>query len=189
MTDERRIILSDDLPTSLDTISSEFVNSLPHELNGARDKTWTKAVKRVLLKMGKDRGLFVCCHGSQDQGEWLLDLLWMNSKDWRILLAVESEWGEPKEIEEDFGKLMAIKARRKLLLFSTKNHTGADLIMERIERAMLAYPYHLEGEEYMALEVTAAGAYRYYFKVPGTGTLESASFNEMVAPLRWPWAK
>jgi hypothetical protein len=161
-------------------------------LRDARDKTWTKAVKDGLFRIGKDQGLFVCCNGSPDQGEWLLDLLWMNSQDWRIVLAVESEWGQPKEVEEDFGKLMSIEARHKLLLFATKKHEGAEQIIESLEKAMRRFPYHLAGEAYMALEVTEEGAFRYFFAVPdvsGDGHLESAKFSQTGTPLRWPWDK
>ena len=185
------MILSDDLGTTLDAISTALISGLPHELSDpvASNKPWTKAVKDGLRRMGTDRGLHVCCHGSPDQGEWLLDVVWMYPDAWHILLAVESEWGEWKEVEADFGKLMSIKAQRKLLLFSTKNHVGADRVIESIKKAMLGYPYHLAGEEYMALEVTAPGAFRYYFKVPRDGWLESVEFSQMGTPLPWPWSK
>lgn len=194
LSEEDYMNLNDNLPpgVSLDTISRELISGLPHELSDpyAPDKPWTEAVRDGLQRMGKDRGLLVFCHGSPDQGEWLLDLIWMNAKDWRIELAVESEWSTlPAAIEDDFGKLMSIKARRKLMLFNTRNHIGADRIMERIKSAMLSYPYHLAGEEYMALEVTAPGAFRYYLEVPSDGRLESATFNQMGTPLPWPWAK
>ncbi len=60
--------------------------------------------------------------------------------DGRIVLAVEAEWEKSDEIEAAFAKLLSIKAYRKLLLFSTKNHTGGEGIVKRIESLMLAYP-------------------------------------------------
>lgn len=113
----------------------------------------------------------------------------MNANDWRIVLAVESEWGSVEDIEDDFGKLMSIKAHRKLMIFATRNHVGSDRVMKAIESRMLAYPYHLAGEEYMALGVTALGAFRYCFEMPSDGSIESAEFHQMGTPLLWPWAK
>jgi hypothetical protein len=46
--------------------------------------------------MGKARDLMVCCHDSKDQGEWLLDVIWMVKKENKIVLAVESEWAASK---------------------------------------------------------------------------------------------
>ncbi len=60
--------------------------------------------------------------------------------------------------------------------------------MRQLESNMQAYPYHLTGEEYMALEVTAPGAYRYRFQVPSDGHLDTVSFTPISEPLRWPWA-
>ncbi len=82
---------------------------------------------------------------------------------------------------------MSIKARHKLLLFNT-NHGGAPHIIDGITSMMLAYPYHLAGEQYMAVEVSAQGAFRYWFEVPNDGHLESVQFSQMGAPLAWPWA-
>src|SRR6266852_5038447 len=99
------------LATDLDAISRELAQGLPTELSGpySRDRPWTKAVKERLHEMGKSRGLMVCCHGSK-QGEWLLDVIWMVAKEHKIVLAVESEWGRLPAIEDDFDKLLSIKA-------------------------------------------------------------------------------
>jgi hypothetical protein len=179
---------ADSAPT-LDEISRELVQGLPGELSDpyTPDRPWTKAVKDRLHEMGRRRGMLVCCQGSQDQGEWLLDVVWMARERHEIVLAVESEWGNLGAIEDDFDKLMSIKARRKLLLFSTKNHTGAEDIVKHVELNMRAYPYHLAREQYMALEVTAQGAFRYHFQVPSDGRLDVVSFNQIGEPLPWPW--
>jgi hypothetical protein len=200
------IFSKDAVPISLDLISQELTSGLSPELADpfVGDKPWTKAVKTGLCGIGKSLKLLVFCNDAKDhdQGEWLLDLIWMLPNDeWRIVLAVESEWGQPcspnteawekleKMIAEDFGKLLSIKARHKLFCFRTTNHVGADRILQRLRLMTLAYPYHLEGEEYMLIERTAQGAFRYWFEVPCDGRLESVEFNQMDAPLPWPWAK
>jgi len=117
----------------------------------------------------------------------LLDAVWMVAKERRIVLAVESEWGRSILVEDDFDKLMSIKAPRKLMLFSTNDHRGADKIVDKLASNMQAYPYHLAGEEYMLLEVTAPGAFRYYFKVPADGLQDDVTFESCGPPLPWRW--
>lgn len=179
---------NNELTTDLSAISEELIRSLPSELGDpyGANKPWTKAVKTQLDAMGKTRGLMVCCHGSQDH-EWLLDVVWMVAKEHKIVLAVESEWGTLAQVEDDFDKLMSIKARSKLMLFNTNNHRGAEIIVNKLESNMRVYPYHLAGEEYMLLEVTAPGAFRYYFKVPSDGHQNDAIFEALGEPLPWPW--
>jgi|SRR6266853_82161 len=100
--------------TDLYAISEELVQGLPSLLSDpfTLDKPWTMAVNERLYAMGNARELMVCCHGSKDQGEWLLDVIWMATKQHKIVLVVESEWGRLPAIEEDFDKLLSIKSRR-----------------------------------------------------------------------------
>lgn len=176
------MFLNDDMPITLDSISRELFEGLPQELSGNR--AWTKAVKTVLESIGHRNALFVCGIGCADNGEWLLDLLWMKPDDWRMVLAVECEWGDASEIEDDFLKLLSIKARMKLMIFSTRNQTSD--ILKRLGALMLKYPFHLAGEEYMAVDVTNRGAFRYAFTVPSDGRLKSADFTEVGAALDVP---
>jgi len=184
------IFENNDLIPALDVITRELVGVLPSDLAdpNASDKQWTAPVLRCLEGLGHARGLMVCCHGCKDNGEWLLDSIWMVRERHEIVLAVESEWGALALIEDDFDKLMSVKSPRKLMLFCTKDHQGADGILRKLEANMRAYPYHLAGEEYVLLEVTRPGAFRYHFRVPATGRLDSVSFSQMGEPLRWPWA-
>src|ERR1035441_1238739 len=185
------MILQNDSATSLDMMSRKLIRGLPPDLSDpkANAKSWTRAIKSGLERIGKARDLLVCCYGVGYDVEWLLDLLWIDPKDGRIVLAVAAEWGESDEIEADFAKLLSIKAYRKLLFFSAKHHTGREGIVRRIESLMVAYPYHLVDEEYMAVEVTEHGAIRYCFKVPTNGGLESVHFIEMDTSLPWPWSR
>jgi len=184
------IFLNDSI--NLDSISQQLIKRLPQNLTTASDGIWTKDIADGLYGIGNEaEGKFhICCHGSKEQGEWLLDLIWMVSKDWRTVLAVESEWGSKiGAIQEDFGKLMSIKARHKLLFFKARDQAHADEIMkDAVVSLMEAYPYHLAGEEYMTIGRTSQGAFRYRFDVRGDGRLNSVQFNQMGAPLPWPWA-
>ena len=171
--------LKDDLQMSLDAISRELIHGLPHQASdaGTIGDPKTRAVKKVLERMGHAKGMFVCGHGCEDDGEWLLDLLWMDKKDWRIVLAVESEWGNQGEIESDFLKLLSVKAHKKLMIFSSANRTQD--VMERIRALMVKYPFHLAGEEYMALDIAMQGVSRYSFTVPNNGRIDAANFAHL----------
>jgi hypothetical protein len=174
---------------SLDEISRELIEGLPVELNDpyAKSRVWTRAVLTKLREMGQSRGMHVCCgYGPPDKGGWLLDLVWMVKERREIVLAVESEWGDSSEVEYDFNKLMSIKAPKKLLLFNTQDQKHADEVLKLIEESMTAYPYHLAGEEYMALEVRQVGIFRYHFEVPTNGHLRAMHFETLGEPLRLP---
>jgi hypothetical protein len=83
---------------------------------------------------------------------------------------------------------MSVKAPQKLMLFATKSHQGAADIVSKLEWNMTAFPYHIEGEEYLLMEITAPGAYRYRFRAPTSGPLSSVKFAPMeAAPLPWQW--
>jgi hypothetical protein len=185
------IFLDDSI--NLDSISQELIKRLPSDLNGAGRPRWTKAITEGLEKIGKDieAKFYMCGRGCEQgqSGEWLLDHIWMRSDDWRIVLAVESEWeSKTNRIQEDFGKLMSIKARHKLLFFKARDQADADVLMkDAVECLMQAYPYHLAGEEYMAIARTAQDAFRYWFEVPTDGVQKSTHFKQM-STLPWPWA-
>jgi hypothetical protein len=179
--------LIDDQYPSLDEITRDLVQGFPRELASAKhDGDWTSAVVARLNQIGSALGLHVCGRKCSGQGEWLLDVIWMQRDDQRILLAVESEWGALACVEEDFGKILCIKSKRKLMLFNTYNHKGADKIIAALEHMMLSYPHHVAGEEYFAMDMTAPGAFRYRFVVPTSGRLISVKFDEFDR-LPWPW--
>jgi hypothetical protein len=169
-------------------ISQALVEGLAHELSAPRasNKLWTTAVKAGLYELGQNPELLVCCHNSKESGEWLLDLIWMRRDTQEIVLAVESEWGRAGDIEDDFVKLVSIKAPRKLMLFATKIQDSRSVV-EGLEHLMRKYRYHLEGEEYVALNVTAEKPLCYHFRVPRDGRLDAVSFIPILPVLRWPW--
>ena len=183
------IMTFDDTSTmTLDTISRELIRRLPPELgNSGSETAWAKAIVNVLQKIGHENDWLVLGRRSDDDGEWLLDVVWMKKEDWRLGLAVESEWLKPTEIEADFLKLLSIKAPKKLLVFKTRDRRQTEEVIQRIQSLMLKYPYHLAGEEYMAVERRAEGAFRYLFRVPNDGHLVRAGFIDMGTALEWPW--
>jgi hypothetical protein len=178
---------------SLEAISEHLVRRLAQVLTPKSTETlWTLAVKDILGDLGKNElGYYVCCSGSafKDQGEWLLDLIWMDRGSWTIALAVESEWGEANAIQEDFGKLLCVKAPQKLMLVNTKSHKGSEEIRSTLQAMIDSYPYYSLHEEYLLMECTDVGAYRYVLSVGTDGPGQRARWEEMPgSPLPWNWA-
>ncbi|HWE83936.1 MAG TPA: hypothetical protein VG267_03265 [Terracidiphilus sp.] len=178
----------------LDSVSRELVAGLPHELSNpkASRTDWTRAVVGGLGNIGKARKLWVCCRKYkdyfQDQGEWLLDLVWMNQSENSIVLAAESEWGGISQFDEDFAKLLSLKAWAKIFLFDSREHRGSERMVAKIEGYMGVFPYHLSGEDYLLIEATKQGAFRYHFQVLDNGSLSSVKFIPWET-LPWPWTR
>jgi hypothetical protein len=42
------------------------------------DREWTRVVNKSLHDVGRGSGHLVGCHGREDHGEWMLDLIWMD---------------------------------------------------------------------------------------------------------------
>ena len=109
------------------------------------DKVWTQAVKTKLCEIGHGFGYEVCASGMDskaDYGEWLYDVTWLEyerdlgkrgldltvqaraaaaERKRRLLidshLVAECEWGNLKDIIDDFEKLLLARAGVCLMIF------------------------------------------------------------------------
>jgi len=164
---------------SLEEVSRQLITGLPTDLRDSADSSWTFALVKCLDEMGQSRGLHVCGHRCSGQAEWMLDVVWMRLPGQHIVLAAESEWRGAQAIREDFAKLMVAKAARKLMVFNTSDHKGWQSIITALQDDMTNFPDHLSGEQYLLLEVTTPGAYRYNFQVPSDGRLGGVMFQSL----------
>ena len=110
--------------------------------------------------------------------EYLVDFCWMEKKGLggRVVVACESEWAADRWgsqtrwtfVEEDFEKLLAVKAPLKILIFSSTSEsirTSKDqevdfpfsYAKERLEASLRGYSHHLPGETYLLLDFPATG--------------------------------
>lgn len=177
---------------TLEMISEHLIRAIGETLTpNSSASQWTKTVKNVLAHLGRNQlGYMPCASGCDcsEQGEWLLDLIWMDKASWAIMLAVESEWGNKAAIMEDFGKLLCIKAPHKMMLINTASHKSSDDIRNTLATMLRGYPYHVSGEEYLLLECTDAGAYRYLFRVSSDGSVSNPQWQEVPdSPVQWNW--
>ena len=146
-----------------ESFAEEFISTLrtrmgdekPPCANGSREN-WTCEVKSALHEMGKRRG-----HVGYS---WLLDFIWW-SKDQRMMLAAESEFGNVDEVESDFEKLPSFKCPRKLLVF-TGDERKAEQTKRNAEIYLRQFGQHASSEEYLLIGLTEFGARCFCFKVP-----------------------
>ena len=106
-----------------DDIERELEGALReiHEIGGATLSTpeWTEQVK---LKIGAlfDHKPFHVYSTAHPQGEWLYDLTVLhqdNGYHVRCVLALESEWGTPGQVSDDFQKLILCRADHRAIVF------------------------------------------------------------------------
>jgi hypothetical protein len=139
---------------------------------------WTRAVKEVLRRKGKEKAYDVYpdreAEGKGNR-EWLLDLIWYRREKGTIDLAVESEWGSEAAVLDDFEKLLCIKAPLKAMIYCTYNGS----FVAKFEDYMAAFDRHLEGEKYLLVEFAGTESRACLFEVRRDGHLTGIKFSEL----------
>lgn len=140
----------------------KLVHNLSHDVpKGASDPDsnpqWTISVRNVMHECGREMGFKVESRRTDknpDCHEWLFDVVWLrNPPDIGMELAAESEWGNPGCVQDDFQKLLSVKAPVKVLLFAYKKGSkDSSMVWDGIKKYMNDYPHHLAGETYIFME-------------------------------------
>jgi hypothetical protein len=144
----------------------ELVHNLAHDVpqragsNPDSNSHWTISVRDVLHKIGREKGFRVESRRTEkkpDCHEWLYDVVWLpQPPHTAIELAAESEWGNPGSVQDDFQKLLCMKAPVKVLLFAYKKGSkDSSAIWDGLRDYMNDYPHHLAGETYIFMEFHA----------------------------------
>lgn len=148
-----------------------FVDRIaPPKSLGDSDKAWTQAVRRRFIEICP-QGCYA--HPSNPltrRGEYLADYTWLGEAGGRVLLAGESEWGTVRfnrtswaRVEQDFEKLLVIKAPFKVLVFSSvcgakasQNESDINFTFDYAQKKLKAYLEnywdHLTGEVYIFVD-------------------------------------
>lgn len=148
---------------------------------------WTKSTLSVLQALARqlDVRMIVTEHsafGTLRQ----LNALWVQGE--AVVLAIGSGWGNREELEESFHRLLILKAPQKLLLYSCVNWKEA--VLEQLTGAVMRYPQHIQGEQYLAANLAAAEGkvYGAVCDIPHDGqlTLQESRFLPVVgSPYTW----
>lgn len=143
---EGQVIAADALVRRIAELIPEY---LPGMDTGAAEPTdrrmcWDKTLRALLTAIGKEHGLTVEVDSPVHEDEQL-SLYWKRGDS--ILLAAFTGWGDRTSLERRLQRLESIKAGQKLLLYTCNRWQQA--VLEQIHAALLRYPDHLAGEQYL----------------------------------------
>jgi hypothetical protein len=146
-----------------DTFAHRFGDLLPEYLpgvdTGAFEPTdirrcWNKTLKTMLTVIAREYdGLKVVAENPvmnvlKDQSS----LLWLSEGG--ALFAMSTGWGDRRELEKSLEWLEAFKCPQKLFVYSCTRWQEA--VLDQITAALLRYPYHIEGEQYLFMNLVGA---------------------------------
>jgi hypothetical protein len=144
-------------------LAVRFAELLPEYLPGVdtgafeptdRRRCWNKTLKSVLTVIGKDDyGLDVAVQNPtmtllKDQSS----LLWQRGG--ASVFATTTGWGDRSELDTSLEWLEAFKCPQKLFVYSCSKWQEA--VLDQIRAALLRYPYHLQGEQYLFMNLLGA---------------------------------
>lgn len=146
-----------------DALARRFVELLPEYLPGVdtgafeptdRRRCWNKTLKAILTVIGKDdQGLDV---GVQDSTVTVLkdqsSLLWQ--RNGASLFAMTTGWGDRAELQNALEWLEAFKCPQKLFVYTCSKWQEA--VVDQIRATLLRYPYHMQGEQYLFMNLVGA---------------------------------
>jgi hypothetical protein len=79
-------------------------------------------------------------------------LLWQQRGE--PLFAMSTGWGDRSELEMSLGWLEAFKCPQKLFVYSCNR--WQDVVVDQIHASLQRYPYHIEGEQYLFMNLVGA---------------------------------
>ncbi len=181
----------------LQDLTQEIARLLPEYLPGVSTGTvaitegrscWIKSWKALLTALGRERDMEVALHEEGDCAlSKQLTLYWKRGDG--IMAAFLSGWGDREELERRFQMLETIKAPQKAIIYSCSKWQEA--VMEQLGAALLRYPHHIQGEQYLTLNVLGIEhklAAR-WITIPRNGKLNAGDLEQMVplagSPYQW----
>lgn len=171
-------------PSTVDTeelvreLSRQIAAYVPGYDTGGAEYTdkrscWTKSTLSVLQALARERDVKMIVTEHSAFGTLRqLNALWVQGES--VVMAIGSGWGNREELEESFHRLLIQKAPQKLLFYSCVN--WKDAVLEQLTSAMVRFPQHIQGEQYVAVNLAAAEGkvFGTVCNVPHDGTLTLA---------------
>jgi hypothetical protein len=162
-------------------VATNFIHGFSKQVAPEKDldesnDEWTKSVRGRFIDICPSDCYAVPKDRSTVRGEFLVDYIWEEKEDGRrVLLAGESEWGSDMygkphwyRVEEDFEKLLSVKAPFKVLIFSSnyklEESQGAvegdfsiGFAAKRLNASLGNYGHHIPGEVYIFVDFPRTG--------------------------------
>jgi hypothetical protein len=182
-----RSVTAEDLVREVARLLPEYVPGVETGVAEYTDKRscWTHTMRSVFQVMARSRGIEMRGPKEPDSDRQMR-VLWYDHD--ALLLAALSGWGERSDLERSFANLMLLKSPQKVLLYTCLKWQEA--VIEQLTAALMRYPHHIEGEQYIAINMLAAQGkvYGMVCEVPHSGSLDvrEASFLPVQdSPFSW----
>ncbi len=183
------IVTAEELVKGLSTRLAEYLPGADTGQPEFVDKRtcWTKMAGQALASYARVLGVTASVDDHSKFGERRqYNALW--TKGDAAILAIASSWGDREELERSFHRLLLLKAPQKLLLYTCTK--WQDAVLDQLSGAVLRYPHHLEGEEYIAANLVGAErkVYGTTLTIPHSGSLklQETTFRPVAgSPFRW----
>jgi len=182
---------------SLPDLTREIARLLPEYLPGVSTGSaaltegrscWIHAWKALLTAVGRGRSMEIALHEEGDSAlARQLTLYWKRGDG--IMAAFLSGWGDRQELDRRFQTLETIKAPQKAIIYSCAK--WRDAVLEQLGAALLRYPHHIEGEQYLALNLLGSEQRMaaHSIVIPRNGNLNPGDLDRLL-PLPgspYPW--
>jgi hypothetical protein len=146
-----------------EALAARFLELLPEYLPGVdtgafeatdRRRCWNKTLNGVLTAIGNELGDLQVVTQSptitlfKDQSS----LMWQ--RDQAPVFVMATGWGSRDELETSLERLEAFKCPQKLFIYSCSKWREA--VHDQIEGILLRYPYHIQGEQYIFMNLIGA---------------------------------
>ena len=152
---DHRAIAPDALAKRMAELIPEYLPGMDTGAAEATDRRicWNKTLKALLGAVGKERRLEVdvdaAGHLPRDEQ---LDLYWKQGD--AIALAASTGWGDRDSLERRLQRFEGLKAGQKVFIYTCARWQEA--VLEQINAALLRYPFHVEGEQYVFINLLGA---------------------------------
>jgi hypothetical protein len=120
---------------------------------------WNKTLKALLSAIAAEHEVQVevdpASHVPKDEQ---LDLRWRSGDG--AVLAASTGWGDRDSLERRLQRFEGLKAGQKLFIYTCSR--WQDAVLEQISAALLRYPFHVEGEQYLFVNLLGAESKMYF---------------------------
>jgi len=114
---------------------------------------WNKTLKALLSAIAAEHDVQVVVDpASHLPNDEQLDLQWRRGDG--ALFAASTGWGDRDSLERRLQRFEGLKARQKLFIYTCNR--WQDAVLEQISAALLRYPFHVEGEQYLFANLLGA---------------------------------
>jgi hypothetical protein len=168
------VVTAEELVGGLSTRLAEYLPGADTGQPEFTDKRtcWTKMAGQALASYARALGVDTRVDEHSEFGERRqYNAFWIKGD--AAILAITSAWGDREELERSFHRLLLVKAPQKLLLYTCAK--WQDAVLDQLAGAVLRYPHHLEGEEYIAANLIGAERKTYgtTLNIPHSGLLKN----------------